>query len=315
MKHLNINFEVKGKFKTEEVTPIPELIEGSWTPPCNLFLDQATNTGYAVFDSKGCLITGGAFLKEDLGLQEYKFALKEEIEKLIEKFDVKNVFYEEVFDGGNISTTEILLYIKHMVQDLTYNREDLEVFGLDNKSWKSKLALPDIFKAEKNKEKELVLHYVLQVYPLLLLGTDFSDIKSHMVDAIGMGIAITIKSGATARTNFYSTVRFNKKLPIHQVLVQKNDTDDWETIIKKLRKPFKTAYEVGDIFEVELNTRKNTDDLIRQILTHKDTLTIMKIPYTYKNWGIMLLENNIKPSDVLSEDKSFWIVSVRKNRK
>lgn len=278
--------------------------------PCFLFLDQATNSGYALFDNKNRLIMTGVVQKGRAGLQEYKFKFKEILEELVEDYGVETIFHEEVYDKDNMWTTEVLLYIKHMVQDIAYLNKDVEVFGVDHMTWKGRLAGQGKFNYKADHKKE-VKKFVEGVYPILFMDVKYGELTGDMIDALGMGIGLLVKQ--TRRGNFYDTVRYKKNLPIHEFLVSKGDKE-WDEVIAKCRKPYRDAYEVGGIMEVELDRRKGIGDLFKRYLTHRDGVVCVKVPRDYKDWGINLLKHGKKPSD-LPEDKEYWLIAVRKRRK
>lgn len=279
--------------------------------PCYLLMDQSTETGYTVYDDDYQLIMSGNLGKNNASLEEYKYALKDVVDELIEEYKIKTIFYEEVYDKENMWTTEVLLYIKHAIKDIAYLNKEVEVFGVDHMTWKVKLASPNKFNTSNNHKKE-VLKYVEGVYPLLFMDKENSKLTEHMVDALGMGIGLLVKR--TRRGGFYDTVRFNKNLPIHQMILKVDEDVMWEEVVGKCRKPYRDAFAVGGVTELELNRRKGIGDLFRRYLTHKDALAVVRIPKDYKDWGILLLEHGKKPSE-LGKDKDFWLLSVRKKRK
>src|SRR5699024_12642393 len=61
-----------------------------------------------------------------------------------------------------------------------------------------------------------------------------------------------------------------------------------EEFVKKLRKPFRVAYEEGGLIELELEKNKGVKKLFRQFLSHKDALTFVRIPKDYKYWGVKI---------------------------
>lgn len=309
---IRVFFEVKGGKHRTSVKAVKEEEQNKADIeyPCFLFLDQSTSTGYALYDNKSQLVLGGVIEKGKANLTDYKYKLKGILEELIDDYKVSNVFYEEVYDKENMWTTEVLMYIKHMVQDISYFKEDVEVLGVDHMVWKSKLAGKDKFNTSGNHKVE-VKKYVEGVYPLLFIDKEYIDLTEHTVDAMGMGIGLMVKQ--TRRGNFYHTVRYKKNLPIEELIVAKGDKS-WEEVIAKCRKPFRDAYELGGIMELELDRRRGIGDLFRRILTHRDGVACVKVPRDYKDWGVTLLLHNKSPEE-LTESKDFWLIAVRKRRK
>lgn len=309
---------VEIKLGNERATTRPVLEENQNSEaiqyPCTILFDQSTRTGFSIWDSKKSLVmTGCVYKKDTCSVTEYKYILKEIIENLIAKYRVDTIIHEEIFGGESFLTLEVLMYIKHMIKDLEFENDNLKVYGFNNKIWKKNLAKPKAFKfGNTEQDKKEVRRIVENYYPLLFVDANFCDITEDMSDSLGMGIGLILNQ--KIQGSLLNAVQFNKKLPIHSVIVKKEDSDDWNDIVAKLRKPFRTAHELNPLMEIELNTSKKIGDQLRRVLTHIDCITCVKIPKSYKDWGIILLEHNIKPSD-LNGDKSFWIVSCRKTRK
>ncbi|PGT90146.1 hypothetical protein COD17_10385 [Bacillus thuringiensis] len=296
----------KGQTVAVDTPPDIEL----FTAPFYLFLDQATKTGYAVYDSESRLVCSGVLYKDATeSVQAYGHGLVEFVEAFLHQYNIDTIFYEEVYDKENMLTTETLLYIKHKIQDMTFTREGLTALGLDHRRWKTELAKPEKFVAGGGsaKEKEQVAKFVSRVFPLV---TMFSNDET---DAIGMGIGVLMKQ--QRRGNFFDVTRYKKNLPIWDCIVEGDVTDEnVREVVESLRKPFRTALEVGDIFEIPLDTRRRSDDTFRRFLSHRDSVVFMQIPKNYRYWGVMLLENGIAPSELKREDKSFTIIGCRKGR-
>lgn len=314
LRNIYLSIENGKNRATTRAVPEEEQTKEDITYPCTILLDQSTRTGFSIWDSKKTLVTTGyVYKKDNCTLVEYKHILKEVIEFLIEKYNITTAIHEEVFGGENFHTVETLLYIKHMVVDLEHTLEGFKVYGFHNKIWKKHLAKPKPFKFGTTAvEKKEVRKYVEQYYPLLFLDASCSLITEDMADSIGMGIGLILNQ--KLKGNMLNLVQFNKKLPFHSKIVNKADNEDWETVIGKMNKPFRDAYGVSKSMEIELTKSKKLDDQIRRVLTHIDCVAYVKIDKSYRDWGLILLENNIKPSD-LEEDKSFWIVTCRKKRK
>lgn len=312
LEDTRVYFEVKEKKHRESVRKVSkaEQVQEDIEKPCFLFIDQATSSGYALYDNKNQLILSGRTLKGRSSLEAYKFGFKDIIYALIDEYEIKTIFHEEVYDRENMWTTEVLLYIKHMIQDIAYLREGVEVYGLDHMTWKTKLASPDKFNT-KNNHKAEIKKYVEGVYPLIFMDKESGKITEDMVDAIGMGVAVLVKQ--TRRGSFYHTVRYNKNLPVDiKIMVREGET--WEEKIGRCRKPYRDGYAVGGFTEIELDRRRGTGDLFRRFLTHRDGVVGVHIPKDYKDWGVLLLDFNIKPSS-LGGEQDFWLVGVRRRRK
>lgn len=300
--------DVKKKGQTVAVDTPPS--QEVFTAPFYLFLDQATKTGYAVYDSSARLVCSGVLYKEDTeSVQTFGFGLVDFVSTFLDQYPIHHVFHEEVYDRENMLTTETLLYIKHKIQDMARTREGLTVLGLDHRRWKKELASPEKFETGggKKKEKAQVAKFVSRIFPLV---TMFSDDET---DAIGMGIAVLMKRKKIG--NFFDVTRYKKDLPIHEFIVEGEVTkENIREVVAGLRKPFRTALEVGDVFEIPLDTRRRVDDTFRMFLSHRDSVVFTEIPKNYRYWGYMLLREGIAPSDLTREDKSFTLISCRKRR-
>lgn len=300
--YVNIPFDFKD---TQGVSVVPSKgVRGDDIRyPCQLFLDQATNTGYVIVDAKKRLVKAGHISKaEDENLQDFKFSLRDELKRIIEEYQVDTVWHEEVYLQANVHTTEVLYYLKHMIQDLSFELNDtIKVYGLDHSKWKSLLAKPVKFQAKNGEDKKEVLKYVHAVYPLL-------DFPEDTVDALGMMIAVVWKQ--TAKPLYYNA-HINKKLPINvEVLIQKVGTDIDE-IIQKKGVRFTRKFEKNG--KVEFAYRTDYDLLMncRYILSFKDTVCYADIS-SDKKIGMIYLHYGIKPSDIKEGDRLIVLASRKK---
>lgn len=313
-------FRRKNKIKLEEIET-----------PTVLLLDQASNGGYCLYDSKSRLVMSGIIKRGNTSLPEFKQRFVEYISEIVDEYKADTIFYEEVFDELNMTTTEVLFYLKHAIQDLGYFRDDLSIYGIHHKTWKSKMAKPESFRFNKD-DKEEVRKWVKKIYPLI--GVTVQD----EFDAIGMGIAVMIKG--KGKQNFYKQAGFNKRLPVHFTLYENvlednvkdieitNVSEQLDTLedkqkrkeeefVKKLRKPFRVAYEEGGLIELELEKNKGVKKLFRQFLSHKDALTFVRIPKDYKYWGVILLEHGESPERFETEESKkneYLLLCARKKR-
>lgn len=293
------------KNQTAETGVKPDL--NKITYPCYLFLDQSTRTGYALFDGDSRLILSGVVEKDAKeSVRTYGFALADMVRELAQTYQVSTVFHEEVYDKANMITTETLMYIKHKIQDISYTDKEIEVLGLDHMRWKSELAKPEKFVKTKD-HKVQVQKFVGMVFPLVTMFTDDES------DAIGMGIAVLMKQ--RKRGNFFDVTRYNKNLAIWEYIIEGDVTpENIHEVIDGMRKPVRDAFEIGGAFEIPLDSRKRVDDTFRKFLSHRDSVVYTHIPKKYKYWGVMLLDNGIKPSKLVREDESFTVISCRKKR-
>lgn len=329
MKITRNYYEIKPRSRQQEVYVRKKKVSlKEIKTPCTLFLDQASNTGYSLFDAESRLVMTGTIRRGYTSLQEFKHKFVDYVKKLVDEYEVTTVFHEEVYDQANMQTTEVLFYLKHAVQDLGYFNKDLEVLGLAHTTWKTNLAKPKKFNFKGSDHKKEVVKWVQDVYPLIALSTQ------DEFDALGMGIAVMIKE--KGKKNFYKQAKYNKKLPIHVMLykdVFHGEDKDVDTIdaessqeeaekrvspsVEKMRKPFREAFRVGGFTELELDKRRRVEDNIRRFLSHKDMLVYIKIPKTYKYWGVLLLEHGISPERFESDanpDGSYCLVVCRKKR-
>jgi len=313
--------------RSEEVT-----LEEIKTPAV-LFLDQASNGGFSVFDADSRLFMSGVFKRGRTRLPEFKKQFIEFVSMLVDKYKIDTIFYEEVYNEANMVTTEVLFYLKHAITDLGYFNKDIKVFGLVSDRWKSDMAKPEKFKFGKSDAvKKEVRKWVKEIYPLIAVTVQ------DEFDAIGMGIAVMIKG--KGKQNFYKQAKFNKRLPVEfhiyesvfdserdvevgndviQNIKEKEEEKKRyeEGIVSKLRKPFREAYKAGGLVELELDRRKGIEKMFRQFLSHKDALTYVRIPHDYKYWGMFLLKHGESPERFEREDSKnleYILLCARKKR-
>lgn len=297
--------DIPDDFKETQSISVVEksAVTGTIAYPCQLFLDQASNTGYVIADSKKRLVKAGHISKLDTeSIQDFKYLLKDELTRLIHEYKIETVWHEEVYLQANVHTTEVLYYIKHMIKDLGYELGNtIQVMGLDHAKWKSLLAKPEKFKAKQGEDKKEVLKHVHKVYPLLNFPED-------TVDALGMMIAVVWKQTEKA---LYYNAHINKSLPINlEVLILKKDTSI-EDIIKKKGVRFSRKYEKHGKIEYTYNTDLDLMMNCRYILSFKDGVCVTEIP-EHKNIGLLYLHYNIKPSDIEDGDKLIAMASRKK---
>lgn len=299
------------------IVDIPE-DKNVWKQPLYMFLDQASHTGYSVFDDDSKLVMSGVMYHEESveNKKTYIHTMVEVVTEICLEYGVKHLFHEEVYIDGErvaMSTAESLHYIKSHIQDIGHFHPEISVYGLDIRKWKSELAKPNRYKFSKkngskkdNEEKAETMKHVSEIFPLVSLVTDDES------DAIGMGIAVMIKN--KNKRNIYNVTRYNKKLPIYLEIFNKDFDFTNDDAIEKLKVKWKRPANIGGVYKLPLNRARNVEIDIRQFLSHKDALIYFEIPKDYKNWGFILLENNYKLDDITSDDKSFYLVASRKNR-
>lgn len=299
---------------TLTVVPVPESkVRGTIEYPCHLFLDQATKTGYVIYDDKRRLVTAGLIVKDDNEeLVEFKYGLRDVINDLIDKYQVSHVWHEEAYDAANHWTTEVLMYIKHMIKDLSYERgrgigvseigrvDDITVLGLDHTKWKSLLAKPKTFKRTGDDKKQ-VAKFVGEVYPLLNLPEDTRD-------ALGMGIAIVFKQ---SEKNVLHNARINKKLPVFVEVMTLKPGEQIEDKIAKLSKKFRVTAEEKGIYEIDYVTKKDELMNARYFLSFKDAVCWSRIPY-HTTYGQLLLHYNIVPKHMIEGEEVIMIACRKK---
>ena len=285
-------------------TPVPK---EDIKKPCYLFLDQASTTGYALFDDDSRLVLSGVLKKEDENIQTFMHETVSLFEELAIEYGVKNIFYEEVYIPSEVSlsTAEKLHYIKHKIQDIQFNQPHIEVLGIDANKWKKELARPQTFK-KTGDDKKQVLKFVEEIFPLVTMVTNDES------DAIGMGIAVMIKG--KNKKNIYNVTRFNAKLPIHLEIINNEVNLFDEKVINKLPVRYKRPHGIGGLYELNLNKATSVERDLRKYLSHKDSLVFVRIPRDYKYWGLLLLVNNKSVHEITSEDKSYTIIASRKRR-
>lgn len=281
--------------------------------PCYIFLDQASNTGFAVYSANARLLMYGELMRDakEESMTVFANLLVDWLVGLASStLQVTNIFYEEVYNLKNMVTTEQLFYLKNKIAELSVTHKDLGITtqGLDASAWKAKLANGIKFPKDREAQKKATIKLVEEVFPLL----DFD--KNDETDALGMSIGIMLRGDNYHEV--WKMIRYNKRLPVHEIVMEKDldTTEAVEEVVAKLRKPFRDAYAVGGYKELELDNRRKIDATVKKYLSYKDVLLGVKIPKKYKYWGLMLLENNINPDDLIREDESFILLSCRKNR-
>lgn len=284
-----------------------DTLDTRFVPPCKLLLDQATHTGYVVYDSRNSIVCVGALDKtKHSTLAEYKFAMQKRIMELIEQFTIEHIIFEEVFHETNTKTTETLLYVKHAITDL-HHLTGIKVDSTDNRKWKMILARPNKFSAVD--EKAEVKKYVSASYPLLFTGIYKNALNEDMIDVIGMAIALLMKIGRN--TNLLTALKYNKTLPIRTFVVTDSETNLEETLRTTRKRSFKSAFEKDGMFILDTTVQNKVYDGLRQYLSHREGVAAVKITPQYREWGIMLLDLDV-PITELSEDLSFWLIAVKK---
>lgn len=275
-----------------------------------LFFDQSTNTGYSIFQGKELRVVGRFGIGKGGGLELYKNKLQQLVNNYMEQLDIEEVWYEEVYDKKNMRTTEVLMYIKHLFKDINYANKvkgkDIGVYGVDHTKWKSILSDKGI-KGDQN-DKEQVRKYVFEI--LDIPDSMGELINEDMSDALGMGLARSIKS---SDKSFYMMARFESKLPIHESVIISEDIN-FKTV--KMRKPFREARELGIIvYESEEGKLPiKPHELARRVLSHTDKLVAIEVPRNYREYGVLLLLNNIKYEDFKDEEDKMYMIFARKRR-
>lgn len=266
---------------------------------CVLFLDQASNLGYSIWSNATKeIVESGAVSRNNVQLLEYGEQLVQWLADTVGRYNVKTIFYEEVFvkrdnNPGNVETTEKLYYMKHKIIDFGYQNR-LRTLGLDNGKWKKYLSDKKTFKKTKS-DKDEVLRLVKKYMP------DFEPSTEDEADAVGMGIAVMVNGGG----NFLDVARFNKKLPVHWGV----SGTDWEGFKEdgKLYAKFKHAKEAGGIKEIPLQSGKMMDDYFKKLLSHEDVLAFTVITPEYRNWGMYLLLNGVDPNTLKGSTKQLYL--------
>lgn len=315
MKVTETYYNLKDRKEQQETLPRKERVKKEEIiTPCTMFLDQASGTGFSIYDNESRIIMSGVLERGNKRLYSFKEELVDYILERVEEYEIGTIFYEEVYDAANMKTTETLFYLKHSIQDLGYAEEGLEVLGLSHKTWKKLLSGKSKFAFGKDDKKE-VRKWVGEIYPLLAITVQ------DEFDAIGMGVAMMIQQ--KGQKNYYHWAKYNKKLPVHTVLYEKvfedkeNLTPDEEQdIVNKMTVAYRRGYAVEGLFELDLNRRKEVYDPIRRFLSHVDGLVYIKIPKDYKYWGLLMLLHGKEPKDFQKEedDGGYYILASRKKR-
>jgi hypothetical protein len=262
-----------------------------------LFVDQATESGIAIMD-KNAVLAGTYYVGKEQRetLAQYKAYLKLLIKRAVEEFNVKKLYCEDIFLGKSVGSFEVLSVIKFAFEELALELSlPLEV--LPNGMWKSILASPSKF--EQNKDhKQQVKFYVSQWYQV--------DEPEHVIDAIGMGISVLIKSDPS-RPSIFANV-LNRRLGISTDLLIVSDIDNGDALVsqsvasKKYKRGFKKVFfSFYDKYDLETN--------FRYVLTSQDVIAMTIIP-EHRTLGQLLLKHRIKMSDIPKESFIF-AVAVR----
>lgn len=288
-----------------------DTLDTNFKPPCTLILDQATKTGFSIWDSRKSLVMFGTINRgTDMSLTEFKHGLVEEIKSLKEEFNIEQLIYEEVY-MEHLATYDNLLYIKHALEDLAYTEEELKVAGIESLKWKSILARPNKFVAENHKKE--VLKYVEKAFPLLFTGVYAEQITEDMVDALGMGIALMLKRGRTIPIE--TMLKYNKKLPIHLLTLLDTVTPLEEQLSTTRKLRFKRAFLADGLFELDAKKNTNAHKGFRQFLTHRDGVAAILVTPGHREWGYHMLEQNLDLEDLQNEESAFWLLAIRKNKR
>lgn len=302
-------------FKEGESKELAEFIEGlKEKEGLRIFFDQSTNTGYSIFEGNTLIAVGKVGMGTGGSVESYKQELSTIINTFINHLKLEEVWYEEVYDSANMRTTEVLMYIKHIFKDLRYiNRSkgiETRTYGVDHTTWKSILSDKKI--KGTGDVKEQVREFVFKILPLEELD---EDINEDMSDALGMGIARSIK---LSDKYSFMMARYDSKLPIHEhVLIGQFNELETELKDTKLRKPFREARELGAIIynvDTEGKLPIKPQQLARRVLTHTDKLVLVEIPEDYRDFGVIMLLNNIPYEEFSKEGSKVYLIFARKRR-
>lgn len=272
-----------------------------------LFFDQSTNTGYAIFEEDELKVVGRLNINKSSSVEAYKFELKNIVENYIETIGIDEVWYEEVYDAKNKRTTEVLMYIKHLFKDISYemarDNEYIGMYGVDHMVWKKILSDGKINMNSDQKE-QVQLH----VNKELLFSEDIINLMNEdMYDSVGMGISRSMKLGDNGH---YMMARYYKSLPVHESYILEDDVD---LVDKKLNKPFRDARDLGILYyDKESYGNIKPPELARRVLTHVDSLVVIEVGSNFKEFGILLLRHGINPKDI-QEDRVL-LTYARKRR-
>lgn len=271
--------------------------------PCTLLLDQASNVGWSLWDNNNEMIQSGILSRKEQRIEAHADLLVEFVKHMAETYDVTTVLYEEVFiprDGnpGSVAAVERLYYIKHKITDLGYHTP-LQVFGLDNGTWK-KLLRDGKKKLPNVTDKEEVELLVKEKFP------DYEEFAEDETDAVGMGIAVMANNNGA----FYDVSRYNKRLPVY-VGIAPLDFEGFKED-GKLYKRFQDAKDAGGLYEIKLKKTGQVETEFKKMLTHKDVLAYCVIPKDYKYWGVYLLKENIPIENVKKPSQSTYMTKEGK---
>lgn len=305
VKDYFFTFPSKPENLSEVVLSDVEVDKSEIVYPCHLLTDQATHTGFLIVDDKRRIVRAGSLNKGDReSLYDYKIALKDHLEKLIEEYRVEVVWIEEVYDKMNKQTTEVLYYIKHMIQDLgeEYSKDgkELKVLGIDHQRWKSLLAKPNTFKKGGN-DKEQVRKLVKKYYPLLNIK------EEDIIDTLGMMIGLVWNSGD--RDIIYQA-RINKKLPVNVEVRVLGEGESLAELVNGLGVRFRRKLDNG-LDEFEYNDRFDEVMNCRYFLNFRDSVCWAEIPH-HRNLGQILLRYEIIPKNIKENDRLIVVGSRKK---
>ena len=281
---------------SKRVFEVKKLNEDLIEYPCVMFLDQATKTGIAVFDNKKRLIKTIFIKREETeSLLRYRDKFKKFISNLIDKYKVKKLFCEDVFGGSNFETTEMLLSIKTNLEDIAFTK-GIKFYCLVNTKWKARLSYPNHWNKAKN-DKEQIQKYVKEYFNIV--------VEEDVYDALGMGIAVLYKTTSNMRP---LEMRLNKKLPIDRGVFVICDYKEIDDIIDG---NFRNSKELLEIKKFDYDPKLSLDVNFRYMLSNFNVLGVCKIPY-HRYYGQILLEFNIRPSDIPSDG---FLVGIGRRKK
>src|SRR5699024_11601358 len=86
--------------------------------PVTMFLDQASNGGYSLYDAESRLFMSGVFKRGNTKLPEFKESFIKYISGLADEYKVDTIFYEEVYDSANMIKTEKFNNLKNEIKNI-----------------------------------------------------------------------------------------------------------------------------------------------------------------------------------------------------
>lgn len=153
-----------------------------------LALDCSTKrTGWAVYDDDNNLQYGAIAISSN-DVEKRITHMRDEIKKLLEKYQPDNIIMEEIIqDNYNNRTSKVLSWLQGVIDIMVYEyNKDIKIEFIGASSWRSKLGLQG--KAiRRDEQKEIDIAYANKHYNLALAGTQDDEADALCLLAYAQG--------------------------------------------------------------------------------------------------------------------------------